>query len=172
MNTLQELVTLVKDRMWSLILVLAIVIGLTASLLLSTWISALGAITFAFPVNPAILRLFNSMFSLVVLAFLFSAIYKVVPQVPIEWPDVILGAAVTSLLVTLGNLLLGVYLGRTSFSSTYGAASSTVVLGVWVYYSSQMFFLGAEFTRAFAEGYGSVPRRHARLIAHPPSPDT
>jgi membrane protein len=66
---------------------------------------------------------------------------------------------VTSLLSTLGNLILGLYLAKASFSSTYGAAASTVVLAIWVYYSSQVFFLGAEFTKAFADRYGSAPSR-------------
>jgi|SRR5579872_499855 len=82
------------------------------------------------------------------------------PDVKIEWLDVLLGAAVTSFLFTLGKLLIGIYLGKASFASTYGAAASIVVFIVWVYYSSQIFFLGAEFTRAFANRYGSQPNRH------------
>ena len=72
------------------------------------------------------------------------------PDVHIEWKDVMLGGAVTSLLFTIGKLVLGIYLGRASFASTYGAAASIVVLIAWVYYSGQIFFFGAEFTRAFA----------------------
>ena len=82
------------------------------------------------------------------------------PDVRIEWRDVVLGGAVTSLLFTGGKLLLSLYLGKASFASSYGAAASIVVLIVWVYYSGQIFFLGAEFTRTFATKYGSQPNQH------------
>jgi membrane protein len=94
--------------------------------------------------------------SFVGITIVFGAIYKVVPRVQLKWLDVILGAAVTAVLFTVGNFLLGLYLGRASFSSTYGAASSTVLLAIWVYYSSQIFLLGAEFTKSFADTYGSA----------------
>lgn len=81
----------------------------------------------------------------------------------IQWRDVILGAAVTAVLFTLDNILLGLYLGKASFSSTYGAAASTVVLTLWVYYSSQIFFLGAEFTKAYAQRHGLTGEARIRL---------
>jgi membrane protein len=84
----------------------------------------------------------------------------VIPDVRIEWRDVLLGAAVTSLLFTIGKIALAIYLGKASFASAYGAAASVVLFIVWVYYSSQVFFLGAEFTRAFANRYGSRPNYH------------
>jgi membrane protein len=148
----------VKARLWGLGVVLAIVIFLAGSLAFNTWISALGAMASVLPGHEFLLHLLNSVASFVAVAMLFGAVYKVVPKVPIEWPDVILGALVTSLLFTIGNLLLGLYLGRASFSSTYGAASSTIMFALWVYYSSQIFFLGAEFTKAFAECFGSAPK--------------
>ena len=82
------------------------------------------------------------------------------PDAPIEWRDVALGSAVTSLLFTVGKLLIGLYLGNAGFASTYGAAGSVVLLIVWVYYSGQVFFLGAEFTKVFADRYGSQPSQH------------
>jgi membrane protein len=82
---------------------------------------------------------------------------------------VILGGAVTSLLFTIGKLLLSIYLGRASYSSTYGAAGSVVVLIVWMYYSGQIFFLGAEFTRTFAHRYGSDPDREPQGMVKLPS---
>lgn len=136
---------------------LAIVLLLTASLAFGAWTAALGALASVLPAHEAALPVLNAILSFVVVTGLFSAVYKVAPQVPIEWTDVILGAVVTSLLFTLGNFLLGLYLGKAGFASTYGAAASTVSLVVWVYYSSQAFFLGAEFTKAFAERYGSCP---------------
>jgi membrane protein len=95
-----------------------------------------------------------------VITGLFSAIYKVLPDARIEWADVVLGGAVTSLLFSIGKLALGFYLGRATFASTYGAAASMVVMIVWVYYSAQIFFLGAEFTKVFANRYGSQPSSH------------
>jgi len=175
LNTLQEMLGVVKERLWSLALVLAIVLLLTASLLLSTFISALGALAPAFAANEVVLHLFNALLSLVATTIAFGAIYKVVPQVPLRWPDVIFGATVSSVLFTVGNVLLGIYLGKASFSSTYGAASSAVVLAIWLYYSSQIFFFGAEFTRAFARTYGSAPKRRVDRVeptADRPRPGT
>jgi membrane protein len=165
LSTAQEIASMVKEKLWSLALVLAIVVLLTISLAFSTWISALGALAEVLPAHELVLHVLNALFSFVVVTALFGAVYKVVPRVPIEWSDVILGAAVTSLLFTLGNIVLGLYLGKASFASTYGAAASTVVLAVWVYYSSQVFFLGAEFTKAFAECYGSSPSQQADQTA-------
>jgi len=81
--------------------------------------------------------------------------YKVLPRVPIAWRDVWVGAAVTSLLFAVGKFLIGMYIGKTSVASSYGAAGALVVLLVWVYYSSQVFLVGAEFTRAYAQSHGS-----------------
>ena len=156
LSTAQEIVGMVKERLWSLALVLGIVILLTASVAVNTWISALGALAAVLPGHELVLHVWSALSSFLLVTALFGAVYKVVPQVPIKWFDVLLGAAVTSLLFTLGNLVLGLYLGKASFSSTYGAAASTVVFAMWVYYSSQVFFLGAEFTKSFARKYGSV----------------
>ena len=140
-STLQEFTGIVRERLWSLGLVFGIVLIFTTSLVFGTSISALGALASVLPAHEAILHLLNATASFIAITIVFGAIYKVVPQVPLEWPDVILGAAVTAVLFTLGNFLLGLYLGKVSFSSTYGAASSAVVFAVWVYYSSQIFFL-------------------------------
>jgi membrane protein len=158
MSTFHGIVGLVKERLWSLALVLGIVAALTASLLFSTVITAIGSFTPALPQHQIVLHLLNTLLSFVGTTIVFAAIYRVVPQVPIKWRDVILGAAVTAILFALGNVLLGLYLGKASFSSTYGAASSVVVLAIWIYYSSQIFFLGAEFTKAYAETYGSTSK--------------
>jgi membrane protein len=166
LTTFQEFSSLVKEKLWSFTLVLGLGLLLSVSLLLSTWAAALGTLYGSWlPSYEVVLHVTNTVFSLVVLTGLFSAVYKIVPEVPIEWRDVLLGGAVTSVLFTTGNLLLGLYLGKASFSSTYGAAASTVVLTVWVYYSSQMFFLGAEFTKAFAQRHGSRPIRKAENAA-------
>ena len=166
----QEFTNVVKERLWSFGLVLAIAVLLTASLLLSTGISAVGhSYASLLPSNALILDALDAAFSFVVVTCLFAAVYKVLPAVSLEWRDVVLGAAATSLLFTLGNIFLGVYLGRASFSSTYGAAASTVVLTLWVYYSSQIFFWGAEFTKAFAERYGSHRGQSSKTVMTSPA---
>lgn len=146
----------IKKRLFTFAMVLAIGFVLIISLAISTAISSLGAFSvLKFPGAETFLHLGGSVFSFLVITGVFAAIYKVVPDVHLEWRDVVLGGAVTSLLFTLGKLVLGIYLGRASYSSIYGAAASIVVAMAWVYYSGQIFFLGAEFTRAFARRYGT-----------------
>ena len=157
----RSIIQMLKERLFSFALVLAIGFLLLVSLVVNAWIAALGAFSSQWlPLPEALLQVANSLVSFVVITGLFAAIYKVMPDARIEWRDVLLGAAVTSLLFTLGKLLIGLYLGKASFASTYGAASSIVVLIVWVYYSGQIFFFGAEFTKIFAGRYGSQPSRH------------
>jgi membrane protein len=156
---LKNVFGIVKDRLFSFGLVLAIGILLLTSLAVSATIAAVG--TYAahlLPLPPVALQIGNDLISFLALTGLFAAIYKIVPEVRIEWRDVLLGAAVTSILFTLGKLALGIYLREASLASTYGAAASTVLLIFWVYYSSQVFFFGAEFTKAFAHRFGSHPK--------------
>ena len=98
--------------------------------------------------------------SFVVITAVFAMIYKIMPRVRIAWKDVWIGAAATGLLFTVGKFLIGVYIGRSGIASAFGAAASLVVLLVWVYYSAQIFLLGAEFTWAYAHKFGS--RRNVR----------
>jgi membrane protein len=100
--------------------------------------------------------------SFIVTAILFAIIYKMLPDAAIAWSDVAIGAIVASALFTLGKLLIALYLGKSSMASTYGAAGSLVVVLVWVYYSAQIFFFGAEFTKVYATKYGS--RLWQRLV--------
>ena len=165
----QELTNMVKERLRSFGLVFAITFLFTVSLLISIGISAIGPLYASLlPSSQIVLEGLDAVFSFGVVTGLAAAVYKVLPSVTIQWRDVVLGAAVTSLLFTLGNIFLGLYLGRASFSSTYGAAASTVVLTLWVYYSSQIFFLGAEFTKAYAERYGSFRGRSSNTLAANP----
>jgi membrane protein len=168
----QEVTNVVKERLRSFGLVLAIAVLFTASLLLSTGISAIGHwYGSLLPSSQVVLEGLDAIFSFGVVAGVFAAVYKVLPSVAVQWRDVVLGAAATSLLFTLGNIFLGLYLGRASFSSTYGAAASTVVLTLWIYYSSQIFFLGAEFTKAYAERYAAHRDQSSKtLAAHPRVP--
>ena len=97
---------------------------------------------------------------------LFALIYKYVPDVEIQWKDVWVGAALTSILFTIGKYLIGLYIGTSGVSSTFGAAGSLITVLVWVYYSSLIFFLGAEFTKVYASEYGSgfAPAEHAQRV--------
>lgn len=155
---LADLFHIVKERLFSFGLVLAVGFLLLTSLAVSAGLAALGKYSaHLVPLPEATLQIANDLISFVLLTGLFAAIYKVIPEVRLEWRDVLLGAAVTSVLFTLGKLAIGIYLGKATFASTYGAAASMVLFIVWVYYSSQVFFLGAEFTRSFANRYGSKP---------------
>lgn len=157
----------IKERLFSFAIVLSIGFLLVISLVVSTWIAALAALSVSIlPWQSALMHAANSVISFVVITGLFAAIYKVMPDTKIEWRDVLLGGAVTSLLFTVGKLLLSIYLGRASYASTYGAAASIVVLIAWVYYSAQIFFLGAEFTKAYSTRYGSRPTA-VKLTAEP-----
>ena len=109
-----------------------------------------------------VLQVVSTVISWVIITALFAGIYKALPDVTIEWRDVILGAAVTSLLFNLGKFAIGLYLGSSTIGSAYGAAGWLVILLVWVYYSAQIFFLGAEFTQVFANRYGSQPTVRAK----------
>jgi membrane protein len=150
----------IKERLFSFALVLAVGFILVVSLAVSAWVAALGAWSASIlPGIEVILQFLNFVVSFVIIAVLFSATYRFLPDVRIEWWDVMLGGAITSVLFSVGRLALGIYLGKASFASTYGAASSIVVLIVWVYYSAQIYFLGAEFTKTFANSYGSQPSR-------------
>ncbi|MGH9608124.1 MAG: YihY/virulence factor BrkB family protein [Bryobacteraceae bacterium] len=152
----QYAVGYVKQRLLAFAMVIGVGFLLIVSVALTTAISSLGALSvLKFPGAEFFLHLAISVVSFLVISALFAAIYKVMPDVDLEWRDVLLGGAVTSLLFTIGKLLLGIYLGRATYSSMYGAAASLVAGMVWVYYSGQIFFLGAEMTRTFAQRYGS-----------------
>ena len=150
-----------QERLFSFALVLAIGFLLLVSLAVNAWIAALRSLSISVaPMYESALHVVNTIVSFVVITILFAAIYKIMPDVRIEWRDVLSGGAATSVLFTAGKFLIGLYLGKASFASTYGAAASLVVFIVWVYYSSQIFFLGAEFTKVFADRYGSRPNFH------------
>ncbi len=156
LSGMQMIKSFVKERLFSFAIVMGVGFLLIVSLAVSAWITALGAVSNSVSgVEAGLFHVVNFAVSFIIIAGLFGAIYKVMPDVHIEWRDVVLGGGVTSLLFTLGKLVLGFYLGRASYASTYGAAASIVVLIAWIYYSGQIFFLGAEFTRAFARRYGS-----------------
>jgi len=120
---------------------------LIVSLTVSTALTAIATFfSSLLPIPPMLIETFNFLVSFAGIALLMACILKYVPAAPVEWRDVRVGATVTALLFTLGKWLLGLYLGMSSPGSAYGAAGSLVVLVIWVYYSAQIFYLGAEFT--------------------------
>jgi len=148
-----------KERFYSFAMVLGIGFLLLVSLVLSAWLAAMGRFFRSFlPAPEPILEAATFLISFIVVTALFAAIYKLLPAVRLEWSDVIIGASVTSLMFTIGKQLVGLYLGKAGFGSTYGAAGSLAVLLVWVYYSAQLFFLGAEFTKVYTRTFGSKLR--------------
>ena len=168
-------VRMLRDK----VLTFGMVLGIGFLMLVSTLVSAALAsfgdwIGSMFTAWPVALEILNSVFGFVIIALCFAMIYRFLPRTRIGWRDVWLGAAVTALLFTIGKLLIGLYLGTTNVGSTYGAAGSLVVLLVWVYYSAQIFLLGAEFTWVFAYRHGSKQgeRPPERVRALPPARQT
>lgn len=156
------IVAIVKDRFFSFALVLGIGFLLLVSLLVSAVIAAAGKFFQGYlPAPEPLLHLESAAGTLLLVTLLFALLYKVVPDARIEWRDVWIGAAVTSLLFSIGKSLIALYLGKASMGSAYGAAGSLVVFLVWTYYSAQIFLLGAEFTHAFASRHGSRARAPA-----------
>lgn len=147
---------LIQARATSLGLVAALGFLLIVSLAVSAGLTAFGNyLDSIVPVGKLILPVLNFAVSLALLAVLFAAIYKVLPDRRLEWRDVIIGAVVTAVLFTIGKTLIGWYLGSSAVASSYGAAGGLIVLLLWVYYSVQVFLLGAEFTKIYANRHGS-----------------
>jgi membrane protein len=155
----------VRSRLISFALVVAMGFLLLVSLLVSAGLAALqdylGSIL---SIPPFILEVANIIISLVVVWALFMMLFKVLPDVEASWKDVQLGAVVTTILFVAGKFLIGLYLGRGSVGSTYGAAGSLAILLVWVYYSAQILFLGAEFTYVYATKFGSGAKPSAHAV--------
>jgi membrane protein len=155
-TTLQKVMRLIRARLFSFALVLSIGFLLLVSLGLNAALAALGRLfQGVLPASGIVLYILSSFLTLIVITTVFGAIYKIIPDVRIEWRDVLLGAFVTSVLFTLGKLLIGFYLRNAKMAPLYGVATSMAVLLLWVYYSSQVFFLGAAFTKVFASRFGS-----------------
>jgi membrane protein len=151
---------LIRARVASLGLVAGLGFLLIASLAVSAAITALGDYLNAIlPFGKTIASVLNTVISIALLSVLFAAIYKVLPDRRLEWRDVLMGAVVTAVLFTIGKSLIGWYIGSSAVASTYGAAGAMIVLLLWVYYSAQIFLLGAEFTKAYANQQGSRRNR-------------
>ncbi|MGH8001772.1 MAG: YihY/virulence factor BrkB family protein [Brasilonema sp.] len=155
---------MVRQRVTSFAMVLAIGFLLLVSLVISGVLTALVAyFKNVVPGVGFIWQPVNFLLGFAITTLLFGLIFKVLPDVKITWNDVLIGAALTSLLFSIGRYLLGQYLGNGSFGSAYGAAGSVVVILAWVNYAAQILFFGAEFTQVYARKYGSriVPDKHA-----------
>jgi membrane protein len=174
-QTASGVVGMIKQRLFSFGMVLSVGFLLLVSLVLSAALAYLGrAFGQLLPMPPFVLQAINFVVSFAVVAALFALMFKYVPAAKISWRDVLVGAVGTALLFTIGKLLLGLYLGKASVGSTYGAAGSFVALVVWIYYSAQIFFFGAEFTHVRAEAHGTKSESGAKQTAlqAPSEPET
>ncbi|MCW5978888.1 MAG: YihY/virulence factor BrkB family protein [Bryobacteraceae bacterium] len=154
----------IKRRLLSFLMVLAMGLLLLGILALSTaMLAATRRIEEYLHIAPAVIQTLNLVVSFIVITTVFAVIYKVLPDAEIAWRDVWIGAAATSLLFTLGKHAIGLYLTRAAIGSAYGAAGSYVLFLVWVYYSAQVFLLGAEFTQVYVRARGAqiTPTKHA-----------
>ena len=148
---------LIKERILSLGLVLSLGFLLLVSLVTSAVLAGLGSTLehFSFPGAAIVSQILNNALTLAVVGAFFALLFKYLPNTKIGWRDVWVGALVTSLLFHVGKIAIGIYLGRATVASTFGAAGSLAVLLVWIYYSSQIVLFGASITRLYAERYGS-----------------
>jgi membrane protein len=158
---------LVRARLASLGLVVTCGFLLTVSLAVSAGLAALTKLLKAVAPGAGIaLQAVDFVVSMALISGLFAAIYKVLPDKPIKWRDVAIGALVTTVLFEGGKYLIALYIGQSNVASSYGAAGALIILLLWVYYTAQIFLLGAEFTHAFARRYGS----HAAARPAPATP--
>ncbi|HLV36435.1 MAG TPA: YihY/virulence factor BrkB family protein [Spirillospora sp.] len=159
------LLVMIRSRLISFGMVLVVGLLLLISLVLSAALAALNNLVSGFiPQLQLLAHILNFVVSFGIITLLFALIYKYLPETDIAWRDVWVGSALTALLFTVGKQLIGLYLGNSGLSSTYGAAGSFVVILVWIYYSAQILLFGAEFTQVFARRFGS---RRAGALRHP-----
>lgn len=163
---------LMRTRVLSFGLVLVLALFLLMSLVVDAGLAALQNywgdmwLGSAYAVTA---RVISNVFAFGVVVTLFSVVFKMLPSTRIAWSDVISGALVTAALFTVGKVLIGIYLGQGSIASSYGAAGSVIALILWIYYSAQIFFFGAAFTRQYALTFGS--KQH-EAPEHPPDQRT
>jgi membrane protein len=156
---------IVRARLLSLGLVVTLGFLMLVSLVVSAGLAALGSyLDYLLPGAQILIAVANFVLSLAAIAALFAVIYKILPDKPISWRDVGVGAVATALLFVLGKSLIGFYIGNSGVASSYGAAGALLIILLWVYYSAQVFLLGAEFTKAYAVAHGSQASK--RGIAH------
>ncbi|HTK88740.1 MAG TPA: YihY/virulence factor BrkB family protein [Verrucomicrobiae bacterium] len=150
---------IVKERFWSFVVLVGTGFLLLLSLLITAWLTVVGAyVSHLLPGSALALEAVHGLLSAVVLTMAFAVIFKLLPDVELAWQDVLVGATVTALLFIVGTFLIGLYLVKWAVGSAYGAAGSLVVIVVWVYYSAQIFLLGAEFTKVWTTHVEKVVR--------------
>lgn len=162
------MVGFVRIRLMSFAMVVGIAFLLLVSLVVSAALAAFSKyISELLPAVGVLSVIANDLVSFGVITVLFALIFKILPDVKIAWRDVWVGGAVTSFLFTVGKFLLGWYLGRSTTVSAYGAAGSIILILLWVYYSAQILFFGAEVTKVYATRFGAKakPTSYARWIA-------
>ena len=161
-----------KERFLSMAMVLGIGFLLLVTLVIDAAISAVGDRLAQYVGGEAVMQIIQIVISFAVVTVLFAAIFRILPDLKIAWHDVWFGAIFTSLLFVAGKFGLGLYLGKAAVGSAYGAAGSLVILLVWVYWSAQILFFGAEFTQVYARTYGTLKgdnsKREARAQATKP----
>jgi membrane protein len=162
---------LIRDRLLSIGIILAFGFLFIVSLVASSALAALGNVVRGWLPGWLILGyVLNYGVSIAVIGVMLAMIFKILPDVKMAWRDVWLGAAVTSVLFHVGKFLIGLYVGKAGVGSTFGAAGSLAVLLVWIYYSTQLVLMGAEFTRAYANQFGSHVMPSDNAVAVPKTP--
>jgi membrane protein len=159
---------LIINRLLSFSLILCIGFVMMVSLLLNALVSAFGTFLARYfsEFSVILVQLTDNVLTFIVTTFLFSLMFKVLPDAKIKWKDVLIGGLITSVFFTLGKLTIGYYLGSSNIASVYGAAGSIMIIMVWVYYSSIILYLGAEFTKVYAKLHGGkiYPNEYAVWI--------
>ena len=160
---LEDVIGWVKSRALGFLMVLAIGTVFMASIGVNLFMSRLTTeLRQLLPAAAVLLDSVNLTLEFFTILLIFSAVFRWVPDLPITWKDVVPGALLTSMLFVFGHYVIAFYLRRAGLTSAWGAAGSTVAILVWVYYSAQIFFIGAELSHAYAEHYGSQPKKRAR----------
>lgn len=166
-TTIESMKSMFRDRVHSSMLVLGTGLLLLVSLVANTYLAGVGRFfSSMLPTPEWVLQTSDAIISWLIISFLFALLFRVLPDVTLQWSDVAVGSLVTGALFSVGKLLIGMYLGKSSVGSAFGAAGSIVALLVWIYYSAQLFFFGAEFTFVYATQLGS--RRHHAHVPGPP----
>jgi membrane protein len=170
----------VRTRLLSVAMILSLGFLLLVSLVISAALTALSGWLRAVVGDIAVVSwLIDALVALVVISTLVALIYKILPDAKVAWRDVWVGAVATAILFMIGKYLIGLYIGKASVGSAFGAAGSLAVLLVWIYYSAQIVLLGAEFTRVYANRFGekvrpsrqAIPARSAAAAHRPPPPE-
>jgi len=154
------------DRLLSFSMLIGIGFLLLVSLVFNAGLSAMSDYLRGNPLfSEIVLQIFNFIISFGLITLLFAMIFKFIPDVEITWRNVWLGAAITAILFTVGKALIGLYLGQSNVGSSFGAAGSLALIMIWVYYSSQILLLGAEFTQVYSKRDGSKPHPNKHAVS-------